>query len=253
MSSSGEDYVFASNTSQCITSAATNSVNSHSVEPTLYEKEGHPDILDNTEGSAAFADLIETIQSLQQEWREERDSGDGGSNDKGVFRILDLGGGQYDHNTHYLQSQIPDCTMMVMDPYQRSKEHNQSVHNTIIDGVNVVTSMSVLNILPSVDDIERHLKQVRGYMSQTGTTMAFFKVWAGLWPERGSNEPHIDTERGSYQSNAYASVFLPHIERIFNNDDDSHSGDYKYHLSCDNDKNLITVKRQCTGAYPAGK
>ena len=45
--------------------------------------------------------------------------------------------------------------------------------------------------------------------------VAYFKVWAGSWPERGTGVSHLDEGRGVFQANRWASGFQCEVESIF--------------------------------------
>ena len=45
--------------------------------------------------------------------------------------------------------------------------------------------------------------------------VAYFKVWGGCWPERGSGEGAADVERGTYQTHTWAAAHLSEVEAIF--------------------------------------
>ncbi|GLC37734.1 hypothetical protein PLESTM_000642800 [Pleodorina starrii] len=64
-----------------------------------------------------------------------------------IFGLAGKGG-----RSSYLRLKIPGVTVFVLDPFNRSREHNQAAQDAIVKlgGVQVVTAMSVLNVIPSV-------------------------------------------------------------------------------------------------------
>lgn len=64
---------------------------------------------------------------------------------------LDLGGGRFDIVTDYLKSQYI-ITNLILDPYNRTAEHNTYIENIINrTKVDNVTISNVLNVINSID------------------------------------------------------------------------------------------------------
>jgi hypothetical protein len=105
--------------------------------------------------------------------------------------------------------------MEIIDPFNRSLEHNKFVVNMVLarKGADVITSMSVLNVIPELENRLQHIRFVWGLLRNGG--MVFFKVWAGAWPLRGSGEAYIDVTKGVYQANKWASGFYDEVVFIF--------------------------------------
>ena len=125
------------------------------------------DFFDNTEGVAAFADLPIPIGRAAV--------------------LLDVGGGGSSAGEDWLVATYgPALRVYVADPFHRSAQHNAKVQRAIeaAGGADIVTSNSVLNVLCSASDRAAHVRMVYSALKEGGT--AYFKVWAGFEPLRGS-------------------------------------------------------------------
>lgn len=99
------------------------------------------------------------------------------------------------------------------------------------DGADIVTSMSVLNVLFDPKDAEEHICEANRILKNGG--IAYFKVWAGHWPDRGSGRGKLDGNRLTYQSNQWASYYLPRVAAVFQ----------EGNCFCDNTRNLIIAAK----------
>jgi hypothetical protein len=142
---------------------------------------------------------------------------------KSVGVILDVGGGKFDVSKRYVEKQYSErfqrkVTMHVIDPYNRSMEHNARVQKIIEErgGADVVTSISVLNVIPTHETRVEHVRVVHKALKKQG--LAMFKVWAGSWPLRGTKKPSTNKARGCFQANTWASDFVSTIREVFGDD-----------------------------------
>ena len=105
--------------------------------------------------------------------------------------------------------------MHVVDPFNRSAEHNEGVEKIITGrgGAEVVTSISVLNVIPTHESRIEHVRVVYQALRKDG--LAMFKVWAGSWPLRGTKTGTTDKVRQCFQANTWASDFVPTIKQVF--------------------------------------
>merc|ERR1712129_329683 len=117
--------------------------------------------------------------------------------------LVDVGGGDHDAVKNWLETNRGVQEALVLDPFTRSVDHNQKVQKRILEkgGADVVTSISVLNVIPEVSNRMRHLVLVHHILKEGG--VAFFKVWAGMWPDRGLGKPSYDSARGVWQENKW--------------------------------------------------
>ena len=124
--------------------------------------------------------------------------------------------------------------MHVVDPFNRSAEHNEGVEKIITGrgGADVVTSISVLNVIPTHESRIEHVRVVYQALRKGG--LAMFKVWAGSWPLRGTKTSTTDKVRQCFQANTWASDFVPTIKQVF--------GDKAPVFSC-NVSNVIVIRK----------
>lgn len=128
-----------------------------------------------------------------------------------VKQILDVGGGQFDANKFFMASK--GIELSVWDPYNRTYEHNKKIEKWVADskGLKVVTSMSVLNVIPELEARISHINTVKSALKQNG--LAFFKIWPGESTLKGSYVPSWDSS--SFQANAYQDRFFHEVEIVF--------------------------------------
>ena len=155
-----------------------------------------PGIRDTTEGVAAFSDLDLKLNSRQS-------------------ILVDIGAGQHDHVKHYLEGKYEGLKCLPVDPFHRTREHNEEARaiTEAAGGADVVTSMSVLNVLATENLVREHVSLVHRILRPGGT--AYFKVWAGMWPERGTGVAQVDHERQVYQSNKWAAAYYESVAAVF--------------------------------------
>lgn len=115
----------------------------------------------------------------------------------------------------WLENKYKGLKALVMDPFGRDRAHNEAQQKIVQSsgGADVVTSVSVLNVIATKEQRLRHCCVLYDLLKPGG--VAFFKVWAGSWPQRGSACADIDAARNVYQANAWASYFRCEIEAVF--------------------------------------
>ena len=186
-----------------------------SIDPTI-TKLPFPDIIDNTEGIAAMHDL--PLAKLVRE--------------NPRLLLADIGCGRSDAAKLWLENQFPtQLEVVTVDPYARTHEHNCAAFERIsaANGADIVTSMSVVNVIPTIEERSSHYTTVHSTLTLGGT--AFFKIWAGFWPERGTGKHSRCSNEGVYQANAWASSFVDEVETIFGHGN----------VFADNNANLIVA------------
>lgn len=190
---------------QQINSAATNT---NDTEPnnytwgTVYQEDHdfllpYPPIADDTESISGMVDLV------RNGWV------------KPSAIVLNLGGGRFDGAPRWIANQVPNIKILTADPFQRTMEHNLAVQTEIeaAGGADVVISISVLNVIKEVNNRVEHAVIAHRSMKDGG--LAYFKVWAGCWPERGLGNGIQDLERGTYQLQRWADAYLLELEAVF--------------------------------------
>lgn len=161
----------------------------------------YTDVVDNTESIAAFEDVLHLMPK------------------EGL--LVDIGGGRYDSATKWVESKT-SMNMMVADPFNRPVEHNKEVQASVAKhgGADMVTSMSVLNVIPDLPSQIWHVWLVH-HILKPGQ-LAIFKFYAGLWPIRGTrvqtvSAPLVDptAANSQAQNNAFADAYVPVIAKVF--------------------------------------
>jgi len=168
---------------------------------------------DNTESIAAFVDL--QIPA-------------------GTSFLVDVGGGKFDSSADWVKKNKGVEEFLVLDPFMRTAEHNHAVQKTITEkgGADVVTSISVLNVVPEVSNRIKHIVLVNHVLKKG--SYAFFKVWPGMWPERGTGKESYNEERGIWQANRWAPFFLREVSAVFG----------RGNVHCDATLNLIVAYKE---------
>ena len=152
------------------------------------------DIVDNTEGISGVADLyIPSDATL----------------------VVDVGGGKSDAAKLWSESRTPSLTYLVADPFGRSPSHNASVQSLVESrgGADVVLSISVLNVIRDDGIRSRHVAVVHKAVKVGG--VAYFKVWAGVWPSRGTGVGTYNKEMDVYQANRWCGGFKEEVGAYF--------------------------------------
>eukprot|EP00039_Didymoeca_costata_P025761 m.14184 g.14184 ORF g.14184 m.14184 type:complete len:268 (+) comp5031_c0_seq1:67-870(+) len=201
---------------QSPTSESTNTVESKSPIPICYKADPtmelpYPDIHDDTEGVPAFDSM--NIPS-------------------GVKVFVDVGGGAFNSAKEFLEKKH-NLKAYVVDPFRRSASHNKQAQAEIEanGGADMVSSVSVLNVVPDQVNRLKHIGVVYTALKKNG--IACFKVWAGSWPNRGTGISETNDTRKCYQANAWASYFVPEVALIFGSEN----------VFADNNANCIMAKK----------
>jgi len=167
-----------------------------------YESDASDESYDEayTEGITAFFDLSLTINRPTL-W-------------------VDVGGGASDRASLYMEEQYaPWLRFRVVDPYQRSPKHNADVQRETEanGGADIVSSMSVVNILESEALIRHHLELLHRILKPGGH--AIFKVWDGRRPASNRRNYHSPSVRHMtvFQRNQTAAFFAPFVQEVFGN------------------------------------
>lgn len=97
---------------------------------------------------------------------------------------LDYGGGKYDKATEYLATQ--GVNNFVIDPFNRSKEHNDWAFDQTILGkrLDSITCLNVLNVIPDANEREsvvRHISIIASqhYLLRHRYPTIYFQVYNG--------------------------------------------------------------------------
>jgi len=128
---------------------------------------------------------------------------------------VDVGSGASDKAATYMEERFPFwLRFLSVDPYNRTPEHNAWVQKEVEanGGADMVSSMSVINILESEALIRNHLRLLHRILKPDG--QAIIKVWNG---ERNRNPDHTLSVRHTtvFQRNQPATFFAPYVQEVF--------------------------------------
>lgn len=121
---------------------------------------------------------------------------------------LDLGGGKYDTATEYLKKD--GITNVIVDPYNRSEEHNSRSLEMIErrGGADSCTLSNVLNVIDSETARYHTLSVAKAYMKK-GANL-FITVYEGDRTGKGRK-----TKKDCWQNNKRLADYLPEVLKVF--------------------------------------
>tara|TARA_R110000868_G_scaffold6011_6_gene34949 strand:+ start:712 stop:1503 length:792 start_codon:yes stop_codon:yes gene_type:complete len=130
-----------------------------------------------------------------------------------VKTILDVGGGKYNVSVDFMRDR--NVELLIWDPYNRSKHHNQQIEESINSKkVLAATSMSILNVIPEPEVRLAHITTLKHALLLNGK--AYFKVWPGEGEKKSTYQPAINAYGSDgYQANAGPDRFLREIQLVF--------------------------------------
>lgn len=123
---------------------------------------------------------------------------------------LDLGGGKYEHGVEFLKKH--GVTSHVLDPYNRSAEHNSNVSKTVKSrgGADTVTVFNVLNTIKEDSAHKQVLETAKQHLKPGGRL--FLSVYAGDKSGVGRQ-----TKKDSWQRNQGLGDYLSTVQTVFPN------------------------------------
>lgn len=123
---------------------------------------------------------------------------------------VDLGGGRYDHGTKFMEGH--SVTSHVLDPYNRSDEHNQGVARAVREagGADSVTVFNVLNTIKEPQVHEQVLAAAKSHLRKGGAL--WVSVYAGDRSGVGRR-----TKSDSWQRNEPLPKYLETVQKVFPN------------------------------------
>ena len=121
--------------------------------------------------------------------------------------VLDFGGGKFDNAVNYLKDK--DVTLLVYDPYNRSKEHNDEVIQILKEhgGADAAVNSNVLNVIKEASARSTVLKNIQR-LTKKGAPI-YITVYEG----RGDNQE--GPTKAGYQLNRKTADYLEEIQEIF--------------------------------------
>jgi len=123
---------------------------------------------------------------------------------------VDLGGGKYDHGVKFLEGHGVESH--VLDPYNRSPEHNQKVAEIVKarGGADTVTLFNVLNTIREPEVHRNVLEAAKAHLKPGGRL--FLSVYSGDKSGVGRQ-----TKKDSWQRNEELKAYLKTVHSVFPN------------------------------------
>lgn len=120
---------------------------------------------------------------------------------------VDYGGGAFDTVVNYLAEK--GVISYVYDPFNRTKEHNKNVIETVeeLGGVDYVTSSNVLNVIKE-EEVRHNVLLNMCKMAKVGATI-YFITYEGN--RSGIGAP----SKKGWQNNRKTADYLPEIQKVF--------------------------------------
>lgn len=127
----------------------------------------------------------------------------------------DIGGGKYDKGSDLLKD--VGVTNYIYDPFNRPKEHNEMVSNTVRGGKSpTVTVSNVLNVIKEPEIRARVIKQAADAVDPVNGVVIFSIYEADRSGVGKMTKDNPKTNKKSWQNNLVAAAYLPEIEEFFN-------------------------------------
>lgn len=122
---------------------------------------------------------------------------------------VDVGGGRFDNVADYLSQY--DVINLVYDPYNRSRQHNREVIQTIRDagGADTSTCSNVLNVIKEPEARINVIRNCYRFIKPDG--IAYFTVYEG---DGTGNE---GVTKAGYQLNRKTVEYVDEISQVFSN------------------------------------
>jgi hypothetical protein len=120
---------------------------------------------------------------------------------------LDIGGGKYDNATEFLEKKY--VKNFIYDPYNRSEDHNSTILNLCICGVDTVTVANVLNVIKEESVRINVILLANKYLKPGG--VAYFQIYEGNKSGIGTA-----TKKDCWQENRKTVNYIDEIKKIFN-------------------------------------
>lgn len=188
--------------------------------------------------SEEFEDYEDEIKEIPQEYTSERTSINV-SKVPAIFKLvsnwkpgtinLDFGGGRADTAADYLTQY--DVINLVYDPYNRSKEHNDEVIQTIrsAGGADTATCSNVLNVIKEPEVRLNVLRNMKKLVKPSG------KIYITVY--EGSGKGDEGPTKSGYQLNRKTVDYLEEIQQVF--PDATRKGKL---IQATNDKSNVSIK-----------
>lgn len=125
--------------------------------------------------------------------------------------VLDYGGGKFDNGKREVESRVGGATMHILDPYARTKEHNDKVAS-LLSGkkADVVMNHNVLNVIQ--DPIERQEVIQGAYAFVKPGGQLHISVYVGDGTGSGKKVMHGKSGGWNWQENRKTADYIPEIQ-----------------------------------------
>ena len=165
--------------------------------------------------SEEFDNYEDEIQEIDQEFTSENTSINS-TKLRAIFKMvsfepgtinIDYGGGRFDNVADYLTQY--DVINLVYDPYNRSKEHNSEVIQTVrsAGGADTATCSNVLNVIKEPEVRLNVLRNMKKLVKPSGNI--YITVYEGSG--KGDEGP----TKSGYQLNRKTADYLEEIQQVF--------------------------------------
>lgn len=170
-----------------------------------------------------YDDVWENIKNINQEFTSENTSINNGNNLEdlpAVFKMpgvkigkinLDYGGGKFDNVAEYYQTHGYQFVNLVIDPFNRSKDHNYEVIQTLRDigGAYTATCSNVLNVVKEKKNRMDILQNMKKLVRPGGT------IYITVYEADGSGDEGETTS--GYQLRRKTKEYMDEIYEVFPN------------------------------------
>lgn len=122
---------------------------------------------------------------------------------------LDFGGGRFDNVQEYFDESGKDIRNLVLDPYNRSSEHNQSVIRDIKEhgGADTATCSNVLNVIKEPEARLAALRNIKKLVKPGGDV--YITVY------EGSKTGDAGPTKSGFQLNRSTADYLDEVREVF--------------------------------------
>ena len=119
---------------------------------------------------------------------------------------FDLGGGRFDNATDFLRNK--GVRNVIYDPFNRSRQHNESSISNSYRSFDTCTVNNVLNVIDSLDEINNVIKRANFVLKPNG--IAYFKIYEG--DKTGVGRP---TKEDCFQQNKKSDWYKFFVANFF--------------------------------------
>ena len=128
---------------------------------------------------------------------------------------VDNGGGKYDAGKNHVESSIEGAKLHVLDPYNRSEEHNAEVLKNTKGKSDYVGMHNVLNVIQEPEYRKEALEKVKSLMKPK-TGIAHITIYQGDKSGNGRiSKTNKKTGETSWQEHRPTSSYIDEVKSVF--------------------------------------